>query len=152
MVWVAQEAGKRHVSRATIFVPIVKVHVSGGLMLCWDFFDADTLVPCSFLAETSTENLQHEALTSLKLRKNSGSVFLVDPKALQRHQHWCVANAVLGTQTSCYLDQFLCVHFIDFWRARFRICHEHKIPQLRNKMPKQLTRASHAPSDWLTRE
>ena len=100
MVGVPQEPLQLRVSRGTLLAPSVQVHVSGGLMLWWDFFDADTLVPCSFLAETSTENFHHEALAPLKLRKNSASVFLVDAKALQRHQRW-VAKAVFRTQTSC---------------------------------------------------
>ena len=49
LVWVAQEAG-------TILVLSVKVHVSGRLLLTREFFDADTLVPCTFIAEPRTEN------------------------------------------------------------------------------------------------
>jgi hypothetical protein len=93
------------VSRGTLFVPSVKVDVSVGLMLWWDFFDADTLVPCSFLAETYTEIFFSQALASLKLRKQPGPVFLVDAKALQRHQRRHVANAVFDTHTCCFLDQ-----------------------------------------------
>ena len=99
MVWVAKEPLQIRVSRGTLFVPSVKVDVSVGLMLWWDFFDADTLVPCSFLAETCTENVCHQALASLILRKHPGPVSLVDAKALQRHQRREVANAVFDTQT-----------------------------------------------------
>ena len=69
LVWVAQEAG-------TILVLSVKVHVSGRLLLTREFFDADTLVPCTFIAEPRTEIFLHQALSSLPLRKNLVSFFV----------------------------------------------------------------------------
>ena len=106
VVRVAQEAGKLIVSIGTFLVPRVKGHVSGGLLLTREFLDADTLVPCTFFAEPVTENFQHQVLTSLPLRKNPGTVSLMNAKALQRQQLWRVGNAVFGTQTSCHLYQF----------------------------------------------
>ena len=141
IVWVAQEAGKLHVSQGTLFVPLVKVHVSGGLMIRGYFLDTDTLVPCSFLAETSRPNLEHEALSSLPLGEHPASVLLVDAKALQRHVLGlgCV-NAVFDTQTCCLLDQLL---------GRF-ICHETKLPQLRHAIQKSKSVGGDPmPHDWV---
>ena len=112
-----------------------------GNILCWDFFDADTLVPCSFPAETCTEIFCHQALSLLPLRKNPGPVFLVDAKALQRHVLGlgCV-NAVFDTQTCCLLDQLL---------GRF-ICHETKLPQLRHAIQKSKSVGGDPmPHDWV---
>ena len=126
MIWVAQEVVQLWVSQRAVLVPTVKVDVSGGLLLFWYFLDADTLVPCRLLAEPCTENLLHEVLTALPLREYTGSVFLVDAKAHQRHHRW-VTNAVFGTQTSCSLAQLLVlscgVLVIDMGRGG-RSCHQ----------------------------